>query len=412
MKDETSAGLKKGHRPVKRRRVIYLHGYDPATSDRYRRLIARAGADRGGEPPAMTPVGSLSPVSQGWRIDAKFEGQRVETVFEILRYEDVVRHWQKRPVWQRIWTGLGSWGRFIATGSLSRVWSLSKGPAGLFFHPILILGGFLLLGNAAGRELGELAERYGAPDWSSQLGRVVGISFGLWLSLRLEKVFFGHLMLSLFDFMVRIAEDKAPAGRLTNRIDAFADRIVECVAEANRNKVDEILIVGHSLGAVVATQALAMAIERDVDLAGGRAKIGFLTLGSVGGYIACRQGPGADDYSRCAFRIAMNEDIRWVDVSSPRDWFSFGLIDPLLMADAPPKSVVSPLVISAKFGKFRPDPEDRRTRFRAMGLHMKYLGAPDRKGGFDFFAVAAGPQTLEARYENRRHSPNAKMLIS
>lgn len=360
----------------------------------------------------MTPVGSISPVSQGWRITARSEGEAVETVFEILRYEDVVRHWQRRPWPERFWTGFGSLARFVASGGWWRTFHLAKGPAGLFFHPVFMLATFLFTGLTAGRLLGELAESFGAPDWSSQLGRLVGLGVGIWVSLRLERVFFAHLMLALFDFMIRVAEGKPPLGRLAARIDAFADRIVECVAEANLNKVDEILIVGHSLGGLVATHALAQAIERDVDLGGGRAKLSFLTLGSVAGFVACRQGVGAEDYSRSALRIASTEDVAWVDVSSPRDWFSFGLVDPLLLTDAPPREARSPLVISAKFGKFQPDPEDKRTRFRAMGLHMKYLAAPDRAGGFDFFAVAAGGQTLANRFETRRNSPKARMLIS
>lgn len=397
-------------RRVRRRRVIYVHGFDPASSDRYRRLIARAGANRGGTPPGMTPVGSLSPVSEGWRINALSKDGPTETVFEVLRYEDVVRHWRNRPLPVRFWTGFGSWARFAFGGGLSRAFRLAKGPVGLFFYPVFMLATFILTGLTLGRLAGEGAEAFGAPDWASQAGRAVGAMAGLWLSVRLERSFFAHLMLALFDFLIRVAEDKAPAGRLEARIDAFADRIVECVAEANRTKVDEIVIVGHSLGGLVATHALARAIERDVDLAGGRAQIAFLTLGSVAGFVACRGGPGAEDFAKSAIRIASTNDIFWLDVSAPRDWFSFGLVDPLLLANSVPPDARSPLVISAKFGKVMPDPEDKRTKFRAMGLHMKYLGAPDRKGGFDFFAVAAGPETLVNRYATRRNSPKARML--
>jgi hypothetical protein len=404
--------IQDGKRQVRRRRVIYVHGFDPASSDRYRRLIARAGSNRDGTAPTFTAVGPLSPVSEGWRITAYLDNEPTETVFEVLRYEDVVRHWRNRPLPVRFWTGFGSWARFAFGGGLARAFRLAKGPAGLLFYPVMMLATFMLTGLFIGRILGEGAETLGAPDWSSQLGRVIGLAVGLWFSLRLERAFFAHLMLALFDFLIRVAEGKSPAGRLEARIEAFADRIVDCVAEANLTKVDEILIIGHSLGGLVATHTLARAIQRDVDLAQGRAQISFLTLGSVAGFIACRGGPGADDLSRSTIRIATTENLYWVDVSAPRDWFSFGLVDPLLLSDAVPATAQSPRVISAKFGSVTPDPDDRRTRFRAMGLHMKYLGAPDRKGGFDFFAVIAGNQTLQARYASRRNSPKARMLSS
>ncbi len=47
-----------------------------------------------------------------------------------------------------------------------------------------------------------------------------------------------------------------------------------------------------------------------------------------------------------------------------------------------------------------------------MGLHMKYLAAPDREGGFDFLSVVSGELTLKDRFKNRRNSPRAKMLTS
>ena len=397
-------------RRVRRRRVIYLHGFDPARSERYRRLIERAGRDRGETPPEFTPVGPISEISEGWRIRATDEGRIVETVFEILRYDDVVRHWRRRAPLVRIWTGLGSWGRFMFGGGWLRCLRFAKGPAALVFHPVLMLLSFVLLGVGFGRLVGEAMEAYlAAPGWTSQASRAVGAVLGFWVSLRLERTFFAHLMLALFDFLIRLAEDKTPTGRVESRIDAFADRLVECVADAEEAKVDEILIVGHSLGGYMAVRTLARALERDVDLAGGRPAVSLLTLGSVGGYVACRGGDGAENYAADVGAVASDPDIAWVDVSAPRDWFSFGLVDPLLMTPAPPAAARSPLVISAKFGRFKADPDDRRTRFRAMGLHMKYLAAPDRKGGFDFFRVVAGRRSLSGFFAGRRDSPKARM---
>ena len=153
-------------------------------------------------------------------------------------------------------------------------------------------------------------------------------------------------------------------------------------------------------------------MEQDIDLTGGRANVSLLTLGSVAGYVSCHGGVGAERFAVDVENVASDEDLTWVDVSAPRDWFSFGLVDPLLLLEEPPVEAKSPLVISAKFGKASPDPDDKRTRFRAMGLHMKYLAAPDREGGFDFLSVVSGEQSLKERYQDRRNSPRAKMLTS
>ncbi|MEM7268677.1 MAG: hypothetical protein AAF401_05430 [Pseudomonadota bacterium] len=399
-------------KPVKRRRVLYAHGFDPATSERYRRLMARAGAERDGPPPAISQVAPMSDVSEGWRVNAVVDGQSVETIFEVLRYEDIVRQWRGRALPIRLATGLSSWFRFILNGGLRRVFAVAKGPGGLFFYPVFMLLAFIGIGVFTGRMAGEGAELLGAPDWASQVGRAIGALAGLWLSVRAERAFFAHLMLGLFDFMFHVAREKPPAGRLEMRVELFAHRIADAVRTAQDKKVDEVLVVGHSLGALVAARALARAMEQDIDLTGGNAKVSLLTLGSVAGYVSCHGGVGADRYAFDLGRVASDEDLSWVDVSAPRDWFSFGLVDPLLLIDDAPLTARSPRVISAKFGRFRPDPEDKRTRFRAMGLHMKYLAAPDRDGGFDFFAVTSGPLTLKERFAERRNSPKAKMLTA
>lgn len=405
-------GAETNKRSIRRRRVLYAHGFDPATAERYRRLMARSGAERDSAPPVLSPVAQMSDVSEGWRITSDANGNRIETVFEILRYEDIVRQWRNRPLPKRLWTGLTGWLGFLFNGGLRRVFSVAKGPGGLFFYPVMMLALFIGLGVFTGRMAGEGAEMLGAPDWASQVGRVIGAMAGLYLSVRLERAFFTHLMLALFDFLFMIAKEEFPSGRLEMRVELFAHRIAECVNSAKEKKVDEILIVGHSLGGLVAIRALARAMEQDIDLTGGRANVSLLTLGSVAGYVSCHGGVGAERFAVDVENVASDEDLTWVDVSAPRDWFSFGLVDPLLLLEEPPVEAKSPLVISAKFGKASPDPDDKRTRFRAMGLHMKYLAAPDREGGFDFLSVVSGEQSLKERYQDRRNSPRAKMLTS
>ena len=291
--------------------MLYAHGFDPATAERYRRIMARSGAERVSAPPVLSQVAQMSDVSEGWRITADHGDGRVETVFEILRYEDIVRQWQGHPLIKKLWSGLTAWFGFIFNGGLKRVFSVAKGPGGLFFYPVMMLALFIGLGVFAGRTAGEGAEILGAPDWASQIGRVVGALVGLYMSVRFERAFFAHLMLALFDFLFKVANEEFPAGRLEMRVELFAHRIAECVNSAKEKKVDEILIVGHSLGGLVAVRSLARAMEQDVDLTGGRAKISLLTLGSVSGYVSCHGGVGAGKSFRESIPDGLPDDIEF-----------------------------------------------------------------------------------------------------
>ena len=60
-----------GGRRVRRRRVIYAHGFDPAPSERYRRLVHRVGEGRVGVQANTGGVGPITEHSEGWRIDAR-----------------------------------------------------------------------------------------------------------------------------------------------------------------------------------------------------------------------------------------------------------------------------------------------------------------------------------------------------
>lgn len=375
--------------PVRRRRVLYAHGFDPASAARYRRLILR-----GREGPEIE---RFSPVSEGWR---SCDRAGAETVFEILRYEDIVRRWRARPAPAAFLAGVWRMLGFIFGGGLRRLAALAPGPAGLLFYPLagigLCLGAGCLLGAGAAAALG----------LNGRIGALAGAALGFWGSLLLERSFFLHLMLALFEFLFRIAKRSDPA--LEARISLFAARILDA-AEAEPG-VDEVLVVGHSLGCVVAVRALGEALASDPDLAARGPALSLLTLGSVGGYLSAARGPGAAAYGAAAIRIASTEGLFWADISSPRDRFSAGLADPLLLIGDAPEAARSPRVLSAKFGPARRDPEDRRTRFRAMGLHMRYLGPPEEDGGFDFLAAISGPLTLRARYGSRRNSPKARML--
>lgn len=405
--DGADGAAERGGRRVRRRKLLYVHGFDPAPSERYRRLLARAGAERSGPPPAMGRVAPLSEVSEGWRIELRPGpgAPAVETVFEILRYEDVVRQWRNRAAPARLWAGFAALGRFAASGGLRRAAAFARAPALLLFYPPVALLGFFGGGAALGAAAGAALGGAGA----AAAGAAAGLLLGFFASLRAERALFAHLMLALFEFLIRAAEGRPPAGRLEMKLDTFADRIVAAVAGAARDEVDEVLVVGHSLGAPVAIRALARAMARDVDLSGGRAALSLLTLGSVGGYLSAAGGPGAEDYAEDMIRVASDPDLFWLDVSSKRDAFCFGLVDPLLMLAEAPAAARSPRVISARFGRAAPDPDDPRTRLPAMSLHMRYLAAPDRDGAFDFLAAAAGPRTLADGFAERRDSPKARM---
>src|SRR5579862_8733286 len=82
-------------RPVTQRLVFYCPGYDAEADTRYRRVLAiglgqlrrRFGIER-----TIGPVETDDAVpSLRWRIVARGQTWRTETVYEVLRWEDIVK---------------------------------------------------------------------------------------------------------------------------------------------------------------------------------------------------------------------------------------------------------------------------------------------------------------------------------
>jgi hypothetical protein len=379
--------------PVRRRCVFYVYGFDPAPAERYLRLIKRAGGP-GAEVSAML---NQSEHESSWTINAG----DVETRFEVLGYEDIIRKFQARPAATRLVSGLYWWAGFAFSGAFRRVFRLTRGPTRLYLYPLVVfaaLYGLCLGGLAIGNQV---LSGLGGPDLSVWVRVAAAAPLMAGLSRFVERIFYPNMMLALFELMFRLARGASPSAGFEGRIDAFAARI----QAARSAGYDEVLLVGHSLGGVLALRALARVMSDDST----GASVNFMTIGSIAGFVAFQGGSGADGYAQDLVKVASAEQVFWLDVSAPRDWFSFGLLDPLLTVDNPPDEARSPRVISAKFGPWRREPDDWRTMFQPMGLHMKYLDAPTRSGAFDFFETTCGNETLRTRYEKRRNSPKAQM---
>jgi hypothetical protein len=142
-------------RPVRRRRVFFIPGYDPvaprAYRERYRREAARQ-ADFSGHEIALSPGGPSD--GYGWRVDARIEGQGVETTVEVLHWADIVRASMARGVV----AGYAELGRtawiYLSSGALFRLMRLRKGPVIAALYPVVVLLGELVLAVALGAGTG------------------------------------------------------------------------------------------------------------------------------------------------------------------------------------------------------------------------------------------------------------------
>lgn len=362
--------------PVRKRTVFYFHGFDPATTARYRRIFASA-SERFDAALEDLPDGG-----DGWQVTR----DGVVTDVRYCRYEDLVRGYRAAPLWRRLWRYcLASYG-YVFRSSLAGIGQGGVGPFVLMMAPFVTFLGVYLLTKHLGGYTG--------------FGFVPTMVIGLIFAALVVRWLFLDVVADLFAYMRALALGGTPEWS------DYAVRISTLSAQIEPGDADEVLVVGHSLGGIAAI----LSVAKQLDEWPSEKPIGLLTLGSTHGVVLSQTGTGQAALIAAIRKVTSDPRVFWVDVTSPRDTFCVPLVDPLLMIEKEAHiGMTSPRVISARLRHAPKIPGDRRTVFSAMRRHMGYLLAPEDGSGFDYADTVTGDLTLKERFGPRGNSPKAKM---
>ncbi|MEM9967826.1 MAG: hypothetical protein AAF755_06980 [Pseudomonadota bacterium] len=388
-------------RQVRRRRVFYIPGYDPIHPRRYRELYRKESAEQAKiSRYHIEMTKKKSPQSHfGWSVRSLIEGRSVEADVEVLLWSDIVRDSMKTSI-------LATYGQlfytawvYITSGALLRLMRLRKGPVIAALYPIVML----LLQLTFAILVGALIARWGGASLSLALGATIGyiIAFVLggaaaaWILRWFQKNdprFFAYYL--MHDYAYSAATLGANPAELEARIASFVDTI----SHALRDKVDEVLVIGHSSGAHLGVSILADLIRSGRVPAHGPA-LSFLSLGQVVPMVSFL--PKAYRLRADLHYLSARDELTWIDVSAPSDGGSFALCDPVAVSGVAPANKKWPLVFSAAFTKSLSPERRKALRWKFFRLHFQYLCAFDQPRDYDYFKITAGPKLLSARYAKK-----------
>lgn len=407
---------------VKRRRVFYIPGYDPIHPRRYRELYRKEGSAQAaisGYEIALSPGDSQH--HYGWKVDAKIDSQPVQADVSVLIWSDIVRDSMDTSIPATYGQMVRTAWTYIASGALRRLMRLRKGPVIAALYPVgmLLLQLFIAVlaawgAMAATRAFFEVVMRSVVSPFLPPLGEggmsaffAITVALGTLLCmvaggaagyvvLRWFKAkdgkFFAHYLMHDYAYSAQLrGANPAP---LEVRMTEFQTAI----AQALREDVDEVLVVGHSSGAHLAVSILADLIRA------GRVRehgpvLSFLSLGQVVPMVSFL--PEAHRLRADLQYLSMRDELTWVDVTAPGDGCAFALCDPVAVSGVAPEPKRWPLVFSAQFTKSLSPERWAELRWRFFRLHFQYLCAFDRPLDYDYFQITAGPTTLGARYADR-----------
>jgi hypothetical protein len=375
-------------RTVRKRKVFYLPGYDPVPARHYREMYRREGAAQAAISGYALHMRAAQGAGYAWQVRAEIDGVDTVTEVEFLGWNDIVLASMQAGILASYWLLLRTLWLYLRTGALWALIRLRPAPMLAALYPVVLLGGQLLLGLLA---LMLAVWLLGWIGWPLGLAALYGI---LWLFKRADRRIYAYYLLYVYAFSAWHAGGYPPA--LRARLEAFKVRIAKALTQDN----DEVLIVGHSVGAHLGVELLSE-MERD-GMIKGNTPLALLSLGEVIPMISYL--PAARGLRRSLHRLGKSARVFWLDVTAPGDGGCFALCDPVAVSGVGD----GPKVLSAAFSQTL-KPETYAARKRAFfKLHFQYLCAFDKPDKYDYFAITAGPQTLEARFGAQPDSPSKR----
>ena len=371
-------------RIVKKRCFFYLPGYELISSAGVHRRFAtelerfrstwRAAATM--SPPKPAQDGLVS-----WRIESRGPNWRVDTDVTLLDWSDVLFADFSQPPWRIVSCGLAAMLDFFLSGTIIGYLRTNWRYLLFYVYPIFLLCTFC----ATGFVVAWLVIAHGIL-WPSALGPLLGVFcvalLVRWSGRRL------HLYYALLDWRFAVSIVRRSRPEFEEKLDRFARTFAEI---ARASTADEIVIFGHSLGAVMMIQIMARALRHDPMLTQCVKRINLVSAGSS--LLKIGLHPKAEHF-RAAVRETIAEPaIYWIDFQALVDIFNFYKTDPVSAMGIP--ACGKPIVKVARIRNMVTDPHYRRMRWNPLRLHLQFISGNERRYFYDFFMICCGPMPLQ-----------------
>ena len=336
-------------------------------------------------------IGALdreSPDFARWDLEAAGPNWRVATRYDFLRQEHVIRANLSEPL-RRQMPRLLAWALdYVLSGTWLRVVCRS-GRFGLHFvHFTGLLLCWLALAAAGGWLVALLAAGLGLPG---PVAAVVGLAVALLLLLALRPLADYLYVLQINSAWCHVvAFACGQPSCFEAAIEAGARRVVAAVVAGD---ADEVVVVGHSSGGVIAPAVIARALDLDPDVGRRGPPVVLLTLGSIASGASLH--PGAVRLRAVLARLATEPSIVWIDCKSRKDVLNPWKIDPIRGVGVRIEGErCNPRIFEVRPRDMLTVEHYLRMRFDFFRMHYQFIMWNDRRAPYDYFMLVGGPAPL------------------
>ena len=364
--------------PVAKRLVFHIGGYDPVTSHvsaqrRFVREISRF--QRTWSVKAAVDGLHHTADQMQWTVTTTGPDWLVATDYRLVRWDDVIEAFGRRGIGSRIPHGILAFLDFVLTGTLWRYFLANWRYAGFFLYPFVMFGllvaAAFLIGAFAFKTSGSVSIATGGG-----LFGFAAVLAGPWRWLHLGDLF--------DDWIFSREYIRCGNSQIEQRLERLA---TELVAAASNFAADEILVIGHSLGAVLAVDLLDRALKLEPALGRNKMPVTFLSVGSS--ILKVGLHPKATRFRTAMARVAKSRAIFWGDYQAIVDPLNFYKSRP--MADMGLSTENEATVRVVRLRRMLDRDMYRRIRLHFFRLHCQFISGNDRRTSYDYFMLTCGP---------------------
>ena len=377
---------------IRRRHVIYVEGYDPRGAEAYCQLFRRECDRFQREWPVrltLRPIELESHDFARWHLDAETANWQVATCYDFVRLERFIGTDIAGPMPLHVMRGLAWIVEDLVNGTQLRIFRASwRFGLHLLSIQLLLLAGLAL-----------------------SVAIAVGVGYAALLGLGLpapidiaDAIAAGIVVLLLLHplakrwFVIQITNCWVTLRRFGRGRATWIDQVIEAgarrlVAAAAARDADELVLVGHSTGSVIAAAIMVRALELDPDLGRKGARLVLLTLGSVMPAVALDRAAGK--MREMVRRLAVEPTLAWVDCRSRKDIMNFAYLDPVagIGVEVGPERC-NPLTWMIRFRDMVSPEAYRRLRRSFFRLHFQFIMASERPSPYDYILLVSSPAAI------------------
>jgi hypothetical protein len=381
--------------PIRRRLVCYLSGFDPQGPAHYQQLYATEGAKQATVGGYKLTVGKRRKQSEHiafWDVRQDSEDGVVETRYEFLRWDDIVRqHWPRGRaalLGRTVFASWHMWRNGVMWRTLKTSWPI--------FIAAAVPGGLVLVFAVLVLALLVVTVWWALQGlWpTATASLVVGFPLLAWAAAVAERR--SHMGWLMRSFACLVKQGKGQTPELEARLDMFGAHVAQ---QVRIKRFDEVLVVGHSSGAMMAMAVMARALAAlptSNEDASPSAPISLLTLGHCTPLLSGQAEAAGFRSELQALRT--HQRLCWVDYGAPPDGCCFPLSDPTAACGVADSGDNVPKLLNPRFAQLFSATRYQHVRRDKFRCHFQYLMASEVAGSYDYFAITAGPQSLAQRH--------------